>query len=135
MRMVLSGVAAGAVMLSAGAAFSGGIVTNPAQLMSFDRSTGKLWAVPSGQPLTSYLNQRLTSYIAADIASFEPPDPCFPPVEAWNFTVAFDAQYHVKSTFVFEVLLGVMADLQCNASVTSSTNGAPQPLVAIKPTP
>lgn len=134
MRSVLSGVAAATVLLSAGAAFSGGVTTNPAQLVSFDRNTGELWAVPSGQPLTPYLNQTLTAYIAADLRAFEPPDPCFPPVQAWNFTVAFDKRYHVQSRFVFELLLGVMADLQCNASVTSLTSGTPQPLVAVQPT-
>jgi hypothetical protein len=134
MRLVLSGLAAGAVMLSAGAAFSGGITTNTAQLVSFDSSTGELWAVPSGQNLTSYLNQKVTAYVAADLRLFEPPDPCFPPVAAWNFTVAYDQRHHTHSTFIYELLLGVMSDLQCSANVTSSTNGTPQPLVAITPT-
>ena len=133
-RIVSGGLAAAAVMLASGAAFSGGVITNPAQLVSFDRTTNELWALPDGQPLQSYLNQTFTSYLAADLRAFEPPNPCYPPAEAWNFTVEFDQRYHVQSTFVFELLLGVMSDLGCNANVTSITSGAPQPLVSVQPT-
>ena len=134
MRLVTSGLVAAAVMLGSGVAFSGGVNTSAARLVSFDRLTSELKALPTGQPLTTYLNQTFTSYIAAGPGQFEPPDPCYPPAEAWNFTVAFDQKYHVQSKFVFEVLLGVMSELGCNANVTSITNGAPQPLVSIQPT-
>lgn len=134
MRSVVCGLAATTVMLAAGVAFSGGVATSPAALVSFDRGTGELWAVPSGQAPTPYLTQKLTSYIAADLASFEPPDPCLPPARVWNFMVEYDQRTGRKSTFVFELLLGLMSDLACNASVTSLTSGTPQPLVAIRPT-
>lgn len=134
MRSLVSTFAAGAVMLIAGAAFSGGTTTNDAQLVSYDRTTSELWALPTGLPLTSYLNQQFTSYVAADLASFEPPDPCIPVSDAWNFVVAYDARTGQKSTFVFEMLLGVMSDLGCHASVTSLTSGSPQPLIVIQPT-
>jgi hypothetical protein len=135
MRSVVSTLAAGAVMMVAGAALSGGTATSPAQLVSFDRATSELWALPTGLPLSSYLNQTFTTYRAANITSFEPPDPCVPAVKAWNFMVALDQRTGAKSTFVFELLLGVMSDLSCHATVTSLTSGSPQPLVAIQPTP
>jgi hypothetical protein len=133
MRMVLSGLSAGAVIMVAGAAFSSGTATNTAQLVSFDQRTSTLWAYPTGRPLASYLNQHLTEYIAADLRLFVPPDPCIPVVDAWNFTVEYDRRFHVKSTFVFELLLGVMSDLACKASVTSVTSGSPEPLISITP--
>src|SRR5271155_3478165 len=111
MRSLVCTLAAGAVLLVSGAAFSGGTATSAAQLVSYDRTTSELWALPSGQPLSSYLNQVTTEYIAADITSFEPPDPCVPAVEAWNFVVAYDQRTGHKSTFVFETLLEVMSDL------------------------
>ncbi len=135
MRSLVSTFAAGAVMLMAGAAFSSGTATNNAQLVSYDQQNSQLWALPDNLPLTSYLNQQFTSYLKSDIASFEPPDPCIPLVEAWNFTVDYDQHTGRKSTFVFEVLLTAMSDLSCKASVTSITNGSPQPLVAIQPVP
>jgi len=135
MRSLVSTLAAGAVLMVTGAAFSGGTSTSAAQLVSFDRPTSTLWALPTGQPLSSYLNQKLTTYIAADLTAFEPPDPCVPAVEAWNFLVDYDEHTGQKSTFAFEILLGVMSDLSCHATVTSVTSGSPQPLVAIQPTP
>jgi hypothetical protein len=132
--MVTSGLVASAVMLAAGAAFSGGITISSAQLVSFDRATNELTALPSGAKLTTYLNQTFTSYVAADLRQFEPPDPCFPPVQAWNFMVKFDATYHVQSNFIFQLLLGQMSALGCNANLTSISSGAPQPLVGIQPT-
>jgi hypothetical protein len=135
MRSLVSVFAAGAVMLVAGVAVSGGTTTNGAQLVSFDRTTSELWALPNGQPLSSYLNQSFTVYQSTNLGSFEPPDPCIPFVEAWNFTVAYDQKTGRSSTFVFELLLGAMSDLSCHATITSLTSGAPQPLLAIQPAP
>jgi hypothetical protein len=134
MRLVSSGLAAGAIMLCAGGAFSGGVVKNPVQLVNFDPATRELWAVPQGKSLTTYLDQNFTDYIEGNLHSFEPPDPCFPPAEAWNFTVHYDHKHHTRSTFVYQLLLSFMSELGCAANVTSSTNGAPQPLVSIQPT-
>ncbi len=135
MRSVVSTLAAGSVMMMAGAAFSGGTATNPAQLVSYDRNSSTLWALPSGLPLASFLNQEHTTYVAAAITAFEPPDPCIPAVEAWNFTVKFDAETGRKSTFVYELLLTAMSDLSCHATVTSVPGGSPEPLVAVQPIP
>jgi len=135
MRSLVSTLAAGAVMMVAGVAFSGGTSTNPAQLVSYDRSTSTLWALPNGLPLSSYLNQKVTTYVAADLTAFEPPDPCIPAIEAWNFTVDFDARTGQKSTLVFEILLTAMSDLSCHATVTSVPGGSPEPLVAVQPAP
>lgn len=132
MRFV-SGLAAGAVLLVSGAAFSGGVVTNAATLVNFDETTSELWALPNGQPLTAYLNQQFTAYLPANLAAYEPPDPCLPPAVAWNFTVAYDQVHHTHSTFVYNVLLQVQAQLGCGARVTSLTSGTPQPLLAITP--
>jgi hypothetical protein len=135
MRSLVSTLAAGAVMMIAGAAFSGGVATNPAQLVSYDRTNSMLWALPSGLPLASYLNQQHTVYQEANIIAFEPPDPCIPAIEAWNFTVKYDERTGRKSTFVFELLLTAMSDLSCHATVTSVPGGSPEPLVAIQPIP
>jgi hypothetical protein len=135
MRSLVSTFAAGAVLLMTGAAFSGSTSTNDAQLVSFDRTTSTLWALPTGLPLASYLNQPVTTYVAADLASFEPPDPCIPLVRAWNFTVDFDKHTGRTSTFVFEVLLDAMSDLSCHATVTSNPVTSPQPLIVITPIP
>jgi hypothetical protein len=134
MRSLVSVLAGGCVMLVAGAAFSGGMMTCRAELQSYDRTTSELWAVPDGQPLTSYLNQEFTVYAAADLAEFTPPDPCFVLARAWNFVVDYDEQTGKKSTFVFEMLLTAQSDLACHATVTSITSGTPQPLVVIQPT-
>jgi hypothetical protein len=133
MRSLVSTFAAGAVLLMTGVAFSGGTATNSAQLVSFDRTTSELWALPNNLPLTSYLNQEFTTYVEADISSFEPPDPCIPTILAWNFVVNYDARSGKKSTLVYELLLTAMSDLSCHATVTSITSGAPQPLISIQP--
>jgi hypothetical protein len=135
MRSLVSTLAAGAVMMIAGAAFSGGTATNPAELVSYDRANSMLWALPSGLPLSSYLNQKLTTYLEADLTAFEPPDPCIPAVAAWNFTVNYDKRTGQKSTLVFELLLTAMSDLSCHATVTSVPGGSPSPLVAVQPIP
>lgn len=132
--IVWSGLAAALVTLVAGTAFSGGSSTTPAQLVNYDRTTGELWAIPDSQPVTSYLNQTFTTYLAADFLSFEPPDPCDPPTAAWNFVVSYDAATGRKSTFIYEMLLTSMAELGCSARVTSLNDGSPQPLLSIQPT-
>ena len=134
MRSLVSTCAAGAVLLMAGAAFSGGVATNDAQLVSYDQQNSQLWALPDNLPLTSYLNQQFTTYLKADLASYEPPDPCIPLAEAWNFTVEYDQRTGRKSAFVFDLLLSAMSDLSCKASVTSITSGTPQPLIVLQPT-
>jgi len=133
-RMLLwSGLSASVVMLAGGAAFSGGPTTSDNRLVDYDQKTRQLSAYPTGGSLTTYLHEPATIHGLANLANYAPPDPCIPIVEAWNLTVEDDARFGVTSTFVFDVLLTLMSDLQCHASVTS-TSGAPQPIVTITPT-
>jgi hypothetical protein len=132
-RVLLGGVAAAAVLLFSGAAFSGGDITTEDLLQDFDSQTHILWGYPQGQQNPSqYLHSVLTEHLAADLSRFHPPSPCFPLAIAWNLTVEFDKIFHVQSTAVFEALLTVMSTDQCSATVTS-TNGQPNPLVQIAP--
>jgi hypothetical protein len=133
-RMLLwSGLSASVVMLAGGAAFSGGPpTTSDNRLVDYDQSTRELSGYPAGGALTTYLHQATTVHAVADLTHYAPPDPCIPIAELWNLTVQDDARFGVTSTFVFDVLLGLMSDLQCHASVTSTT-GSPQPIVIITP--
>ena len=129
-----SGLSASAVLLAAGAAFSGGPTTSDNLLVDYVQATRHLSAYPAGHSSpTTYLHDPGAIHGLANLSHFAPPDPCFPLANAWNLTVEFDQQYHVRSTFVFDVLLTVMSDLQCHATVTS-TSGAVQPIVVITPT-
>ncbi|MGH7297308.1 MAG: hypothetical protein ACRELB_20390 [Polyangiaceae bacterium] len=130
---LLGGLAAGAVMLAAGAAFSGGSTTTKARLMDFDPSNGHLMAYPSGGALTTYLHDGATQHGLANLTKLTPPDPCHGLAAAWNATVRYDDRHGVNSTFIFEALLQVMSDFQCSATVTS-VSGSPQPIVIISPT-
>lgn len=134
-RMLLgSGLAASVVMLAAGAAFSGGpATTTDNRLVDFVQSTGELTGVVAGGNALTYLHNAETQHLLANLTSFLPPDPCIPLAEAWNATVNYDTRFGVRSTFVFDVLLTFMADLQCRATVTSTT-GTTRPIVVIAPT-
>ncbi len=134
MRWICSGLAASAIMLASGAAFSGGTTTAVAQLQDFNRDTGELWAYPSGQGLTTYLHQPNTVHVAANLSIFHPPDPCLPLARVWNVIVEHDDRTGQVSSQVFEALLGVMSRFQCSATVTAD-NGSPQPIVTIAPAP
>ena len=129
-----SGLTAAALVLVAGTAFSGKTTTAAAMLVDFNDTTQELFAYPDGEALTTYLNRHTTQYLSADLTAYEPPDPCIPVATAWNFTVAYDSTHHVKSRFVYQVLLGAMSRLRCKATVTAITTGTPLPLVTITPT-
>ena len=132
-RTIGCGVISGALMLVSGAAFSGGQTTTTDQLMDFDTSSGKLWAFPHGKGLTTYLHKVETEHLAVELSRFLPPDPCLPIARAWNFTVQFDEKNRVRSTLVFEVLLVLLSDFQCRATIVN-TDGSPRPLLRITPT-
>ena len=139
MRMVWSSLAASAVLLVAGTAFPGSGGVN--QLVDFNQSTGELWAIPSGATTpATYLHDASTSHGIADLKGFTPPDPCRGLAEAWNATVRYEntheGQTGRETTFVFEVLLTLMSDFKCNATLTTSTSGTPsttQTLSAVTP--
>jgi len=130
MRRLWSGLAASAVILVAGTAFSGGGIVN--ELISFDETTGALAAYPAGsQSPATYMHRPSTIHLPS-VGVFTPPDPCTGLADAWNLTVKYDERHDTNSRFVFEALLTVMSDFQCHATVTTATNGVD--LVTIAPT-
>jgi hypothetical protein len=138
LHLGLSVLAASAVLLVSDAALSLGQTTTVNELMDFNTSTGELFAYPQGQALATYQHRPATQHLIANIAAFLPPDPCFPLVEAWNFTARFDARYHIQSGYVFEVLLQAMSNARCHAQVTSVTSflarpGSPPLMVSVLP--
>lgn len=135
MRVLWSGLAASAVLLATGTALPGGsTATTDNQLVDFNEQTGELWAYPKGQTLATYLHGPKTVHVLADLSKFLPPDPCFGLAQAWNATVRWEERHgdRAESRFVFQVLLTLMSNFQCRATVTSST-GTPQPIVVIAP--
>jgi hypothetical protein len=133
MRAVSSMLVASAVTLVGGAAFSGGHTAAVNQLVDFDQSTGKLWAYPQNQSLTTYQHMPTTRHLEADVVRFEPPDPCDELIHMWNYAVDYDRRYHLNSTPIFESLISLMASNKCSAVVTS-TSGSPPPIESIQPT-
>jgi hypothetical protein len=126
-------LAASAVLLGAGAAFSGGTSTTNVELVDFNRYTGELFAYPKGRPLVTFLQTGRTVHLPTDLIAFTPPDPCLPLAVAWNNTVEFDRTNDVTSTAVFDVLLGVQSNFGCRAVVTSINTGAVRPILSITP--
>jgi hypothetical protein len=133
MRSVWSSLAASAIVLVAGTAFSGGGVVN--ELVDFNQATGELSAYPAGsQSVATYLHRPSTIHLPS-IGSFTPPDPCTGLADAWNITVVFDERHNTTSTFVFEALLTIMSDFQCHATVSTTTGSGTLPdIVTIAPT-
>jgi hypothetical protein len=134
-KLLFSGLAGSAVLLAAGAAFSGSPATTSENvLVKYDQGTGELSGIPTGASgSVLYLHNAQTVHLTADIVRFTPPDPCLPFVDAWNATVEYDTANNTNSTFVFDILLSFMSEARCSASVTSTT-GTPEPIVAITPT-
>ncbi len=133
-RWLLSGLAAGAVLLVSGAAFSGNQQTTLDQLQDFDQQLHVLWAYPQGQQIPQdYQHSQATVHLLANLAKLHPPEPCFPLVLAWDFQVRWDQHHGTNSTAVFEFLLTLMSALQCSAEITSAS-GSPPPMISIQPT-
>jgi hypothetical protein len=132
-RHAWSVLAASATLLVSGAAFSGPATTTVNELLDFNSTTGELWAYPQGRPLATYMHRTTTTHLLANLTPFLPPDPCLPLARAWNFTVRFDARFHVRSTFVFELLLTTMSNFRCSASVTADLGGATPPMISVGP--
>jgi hypothetical protein len=133
--MLLGGLAASAVMLVAGTAFSGGnAATTDNELVDFNQKTGELWAFPQGQSMQLYLHSHHSRHAVADLSRYLPPDPCLPIAEVWNELVATETNNGIRNVVVFGALLQLMTRFQCRASVTSVSDGAsPQPIVVIAP--
>jgi hypothetical protein len=134
-RMLFSGLAASAVLLAAGTAFSGGnAATTDNTLVDFNQKTGELWGFPPGQITQVYLHDHHSRHELADLTRFLPPDPCLPIAEVWNELVATERNNGIRNVIVFGALLDLMARFQCRATVTSVTDGSsPQPIVVIAP--
>ncbi len=133
MRTIWSSLAASAIVLATGTAFSGGGVVN--ELIDFDQSTGQLSAYPAGsQSIATYLHRPSTVHLPS-VGVFTPPDPCTGLADAWNLTVKYDDRHDTNSTFVFEALLTIMSDFKCSATVTTTNGSGTTPdLVTIAPT-
>jgi len=133
MRIVWSGLVAGAVILATGT-----VMGSPPGidnlLVDFNQATSELSAYPLGGALTTYVHQSTTVHLPGNLFGYTPPDPCRPLAEAWNLTVEYDAKRKITSTFVFEELLALMGDFQCHASVSSTLSGGTQVLIQVTPT-
>jgi hypothetical protein len=133
-RILLSGLAATAVLLVSGVAVSSNQQTTLDLLEDFDTQAHVLWAYPQGQQIAqNYLHEAATEHLLADLSRLHPPNPCFPLAVAWNITVEFDKKYGFKSTFVFEFLMTLMSANQCSANITSG-GGSPATMIQIGPT-
>jgi hypothetical protein len=137
-RGLICGAAVSALLLVSGAAFSGGPATSIDQLIDFNRSTGELWAYTPGQNLAIYLHSAETRHLAADLSRFLPPDPCLPLARVWNIVVRIEERTGRTNGALFGVLIGLMSDFQCSATIgttpTTTTNATvPQPLISIAP--
>jgi hypothetical protein len=134
-KRFLCGAAVGAVLLSSGAAFSGGTTTSHDQLMSFDRTSGELLAYPQGMALSAFIHSPATQHALADLTKFLPPDPCTPLARVWNRVVTIETETGLRFPIVFEILLTLMTDAQCNASITTTNvpSITAQPMISIAP--
>jgi hypothetical protein len=129
------GAAVGAVLLFSGAAFSGGGTTSHDKLMDFNRTTGELLAYPQGMALSSFLHNAETQHLLADLSRFLPPDPCTPLARVWNTVVRIETETGLRFPIVFDILLTLMSDRQCSATITTTNvpSTAAQPMISIAP--
>jgi len=134
-RVLWGALVSTAVLLTSGAAFSGGTTTSDVQLMDFVESTQRLWAYPRSGALTEFQHTRATIHLPGVFRGAHPPDPCDGITRAWNNIVRIDERRHIETTRVFLVLLDQMARFQCNATVTSTDGASPAPIVSIAPVP
>jgi hypothetical protein len=136
-RVFVCSAAATAVMLVSGAAFSGGSSTSVDRLLDFDRKTGELWASPPGRSVAVFQHSVHTQHLLANLSRFLPPDPCLPLAHVWNIQVAHEERTGRTNPVVFEVLLGLMSEHQCSATITTTTptvtTTSTQPLLSISP--
>jgi hypothetical protein len=135
-KRFVCGAAVGAVLLFSGAALSGNPpTTSDDRLMDFNQSTGELLAVPQGMGLSAFIHSPATQHLIADLSKFLPPDPCTPLARVWNTLVGIEDRTGLRFPVVFDILLVLMSDRQCNATIT--TDGTPsstaQPMISIAP--
>ena len=85
--------------------------------------------------LAVFLHSPQTQHLIADLSHFLPPDPCRPLAEVWNVAVGIENRTGVKFPVLFEVLLSLMSDRQCNATITTTTTPttSAQPIISIAP--
>jgi hypothetical protein len=139
-RGFVCGAAVSAVLLVSGAAVAGpltlgGSTSSTDTLVNFDNSTGELWAQPPGRAVAAFLHSSATLHLIADLSRFLPPDPCLPLARAWNAGVRIEERTGLLFPVYFEVVLGLMSDLQCKANITTNafSNATPEPMISIAP--
>jgi hypothetical protein len=135
-QLALGGLAATAIMLVSGAAFSGAVNTMPsAEIVEFSPPTHELFASVSGV-INVFLHEPGTVHLPAIFGpGSHPPDPCFGLGLTWDGVVFADTLTHTQNTVAFEALLGLMAGFQCKAEITSDvvTGSTPAPIVSMNP--
>ncbi len=135
-QFAFGGLAATAIMLVSGAAFSGGTTTMPsAEIVEFTPATHELFASVTGI-INVFLHEPGTVHLPAIFGpGSHPPDPCFGLGLTWDGVVFADTLTHTQNTAAFEALLGLMAGFQCTAEITSDvvTGGTPAPIVSMNP--
>jgi hypothetical protein len=114
----------------------GGTRTSTDKLLDFNRSTGELWAVPPGSAISTFLHSPETTHLIADLSHFLPPDPCFPLARTWNVVVGIEERTGLRFPVFFAVMLELMSDKQCSATITTDafSNASPAPMISIVPT-
>lgn len=119
------------VLLSSGAAFSGGF-TATYQVTDYTKTTGELLAYPGGStPLTSLYTATTTQFLKGPTNL--PPQPCHGISNAWNAFANFDSKHGTKSEVAFQTLLELMGRFQCNAKILTSSPQSGSTILAISP--
>jgi hypothetical protein len=139
-RGFIGSAAVSAALLLSGATFAGplnlgGTTSSTDKLLDFNQSTGELWAAPPGSVVTTFLHSPATLHVIADLAHFLPPDPCLPLARAWNVAVGIEERTGLRFPVFFDVMLLLMSDRQCSATITTNafSNASPAPMISIGP--
>jgi hypothetical protein len=119
------------ILFVAGVAFSD--APFDAQVMDFDETTNVLFARPiPGNAFGTFNHTATTIHFAGPPIHFFPPNPCRGVATAWNDHVA-QSNGGKNETHAFGILLGHLAQFQCN--VTMSTVNGTNDIQAIAPAP
>lgn len=124
------------VITLGGAAFSSN-QTLFVQLVDFDPVNELVWGHPGANPQTvaSYQRTDQTAHLASIGLQFYPPGPCRGQVRAWDNLVAQSGTTGVETRRALTVILGHLADHQCNVITVTDPTTQPPLLIAIQPTP
>jgi len=136
-QLVLSSLAATAVMLASGAAFPASVITLPAaEITEYSQTTHELFTSVSGV-IDLFLHEPGTVHLPAIFGpKSHPPDPCYGLALTWDTVVFADAITRTENTAAFEALLVLMAGFQCKAEITTDvepSGSTPTPIVSMLP--